>query len=159
MIDADWSVLELEGVMPALSRAARNVARRYPGTDLDDLLQDAALMAATRADLVRGWVAHGQLHHLYTDVMRDLEDDVRTQAQRGERSLDAMLEGWRSGEGGVERELADGDGPPPRQRIRNGEYGGKMLGLRWAAPHGAAGGLVATNSPSANPKATSERIR
>lgn len=142
MIDADWSVLELEGVMLTLSGAARNVARRYHA-DLDDLLQDAALMAATRADLVRGWVAHGHLHHLYTDVMRDLEDAVRTQAQRGERSLEAMLEGRRGDESGAERELADGDGPPPRQRIRNGEYGGKMLGLRWAAPHGSAGGPVA----------------
>lgn len=140
--NADWSVLRLPGVMEALGRAARHVASRYDSAEVDDLLQEAVIIAASRADWVREQVEAGYLKRLTLDIGHDLENPLTTERRRGGTSLDAMLEA--SAEDGAEGELADGDDVPQRQRIRTGEYGGKMAGLRWAAPNGSAGGRVTT---------------
>lgn len=138
----DWDVLREEGVTQALSRAARKVVARHESAELADLLQEGAIWLATRHEEVRGYLDEGRQDWLVQALFRALGDKVKTETRRGNVSLDAMLEGRQGDEDGADQELADGEAPPPRQRVRNGEYGGKMMGLRWAAPYGSAGGPV-----------------
>ncbi|MEV0437813.1 hypothetical protein AB0I84_00645 [Streptomyces spectabilis] len=88
---ADWSVItrETEGIA---GRAARRVADGY-GTRLtmeyDDAFQEALLLLATKADMVRGCLADpelgpGVLHHR---LVLDLTDQVKTQARHRARHV------------------------------------------------------------------------
>ncbi|MFE7480048.1 hypothetical protein [Streptomyces sp. NPDC057552] len=82
---ADWTVIDHETVGIA-SRAARRIADGY-GTRLtmeyDDALQEALLLLATKADMVRTCLTDpqlgpGVLHHR---LVLDLTDMIKTQAR------------------------------------------------------------------------------
>ncbi|MFY1686303.1 hypothetical protein [Plantactinospora sp. WMMB782] len=139
----EWTFVEESPEAHSIAgRAARKVADRY-GSDEADLYQEALILLAVKAGWVREELAAGHVNHVFTDVARDLEDQVRTEARRPQSvSYDAMRDGQRDEEESVGIELADGDVPLPPTRVRNGEYAGMMMGLRWAAPTGSAGGRI-----------------
>jgi DNA-directed RNA polymerase specialized sigma24 family protein len=82
MSNIDWTILEGEGVMDAVERAAREVARSYPTFEAEDLAQDACLLVALRPDEYR--VDLGVLHFR---LVRDLIDQVKTEAKYRSKSV------------------------------------------------------------------------
>ncbi|MEV7282625.1 hypothetical protein [Streptomyces sp. NPDC093111] len=87
----DWSVITRETAGIA-GRAARRVADGYGSRltmEYDDAFQEALLLLATKADMVRGCLADpelgpGVLHHR---LVRDLTDQVKTQARHRARHV------------------------------------------------------------------------
>lgn len=92
---ADWSVLEIDGVMGVCENAARQVSRNYGGAEYDDVLQDAYLIVATKhnvAALLEEFDSPlGILMHRLT---QDLINKVTPESKRRSRtvSYDALLD-------------------------------------------------------------------
>jgi hypothetical protein len=88
--EADWSVLDIDGVADIAHSAAARVAGQYRHTtEYDDLLQDARIRLAQTAGDVRVYVTDpdkglGLLHH---HLWCDLVDSVKTDARRRSRHV------------------------------------------------------------------------
>ena len=79
-----------------IDRAARKVARnpKYrQATELDDLVQEAQILVATKPEL---WAVLDSEGLLYLRLVNDLIDLVKTPAKRQDRtvSLDELLDGY-----------------------------------------------------------------
>lgn len=84
----DWTVLELDDVQEIASRAARKVATEYARlVDLDDQRQDALILLATNAELVREHIAAGTLGRLHHWLWCRLVDAARTVARRANQTI------------------------------------------------------------------------
>jgi hypothetical protein len=84
----DWAVLELEGVGRAVERAARSVATSPTYGqffDMDDLHQEARILAVKHAGAVRAYVCDGELGRLEHALHMDLIDMVRPRVARAVR--------------------------------------------------------------------------
>ena len=110
-IEADWGVLELEGVMSVAESATRKVSDRWSAVEYEDLLQEAYVLLASKSFEVRELLANGtgMLHHwLWCDLTnlaeklnRHSSTVVKTRDASGKvtetlvlpTSYDAVLEG------------------------------------------------------------------
>lgn len=93
---ADWSVLEIDGVMKVAENAARKVARQWaPSFELEDVTQDAYLILSTKADEARAVLEEGGLGRLGHWLWCDLQDAARKANRRSHlnTSYDAIVEG------------------------------------------------------------------
>ena len=96
MSDADWSILKIPGVTEVVERAARKVADKWaPLLDFDDLVQEACVILATKADEARGELAKQGLGSLHQWLWCDLTDIARSEnrKRRLDISRDEILEG------------------------------------------------------------------
>lgn len=96
--NSGWDVLEIEGVMQVARKAAARVASEYEGTiERDDAEQEAAILLATKADMVREVLGNPELGLgvLYRRLVQDLTDLVKTEAKR--RSKHVSYESAREG--------------------------------------------------------------
>lgn len=101
---ADWSVLTPD-VMTLAGRAARRMADGYEERltmEYDDAFQEAALILATKPEMVRECLAHQELGLgvLYHRLLLDLTDQIKTQARHRARhvSYEAACERVGAGE-------------------------------------------------------------
>ncbi len=84
----DWTVLELDGIPEIAHRAARKVAAEYAGlVDADDQRQDALILLATNAELVREHLAAGTLGRLHRWLWCRLVDKARPIARRANQTI------------------------------------------------------------------------
>lgn len=95
----DWTVIDLPGVRSKARLAANSVASSTGAQSLmgaDDLFQEALILCATNADKVRGYVAPGELGHLYTWLKNRVMNTVRTEVARSSRSIsyEVARESW-----------------------------------------------------------------
>lgn len=92
----DWEPLGIPGMVDVIERAAAECHRIYPNTtEFEDLVQDAVILVATKADLrecVEGTVQLGLLHHR---LLCDLKDGAKTLDKHlGSRlSFERLVEG------------------------------------------------------------------
>ena len=92
---ADWSVLNLPGVMTAATNAARTIAYNHRGlTEFDDQRQEALIYVATHADEVRQYVVGRQLGGLNNRVQSRLAKKLETTVRRTQKqcSFEGLLE-------------------------------------------------------------------
>ncbi|WP_405056937.1 hypothetical protein OG474_29890 [Kribbella sp. NBC_01505] len=95
-LNVDWEVLSVDGVTDVITQAARSISKneRYRhAVEIEDLEQDAHILAATKTDLQE--VAYegsmGLLHHRLT---YDLKNQYATRAKHQDNlvSYDELLE-------------------------------------------------------------------
>ncbi|MEU7905911.1 hypothetical protein [Actinoplanes sp. NPDC049118] len=85
---ADWTVLELIGIRDIAVRAAHSVASEYRGiTDVEDLYQDALILCASNAELIRGHYDSDNRGLVFTWLRHRLVDAVRPEAYRRNRTI------------------------------------------------------------------------
>jgi phage shock protein A len=92
----DWSILAEKGVEGILQRAARKAADQYGLTlEYEDAYQEAAFIAATRANQARAALAKGE-GLFYRWVGQRLRDKVLTEAKHRTQhtSYEANLEAF-----------------------------------------------------------------
>jgi hypothetical protein len=78
----DWSVLDMPGVIEIAEQAARKISEQYELTfEYDDAYQEALLILASKADMVREQVVGGHLGQLQFRLCQDLTDKVKTEAK------------------------------------------------------------------------------
>ncbi len=88
MCDADWSLLDREGVDDIARRAAGMVVGQYgEAFDVDDLHQDARILIATNPQVVKSYLDDNSEGYLSRWLVHRLTDSVRTQARRNENTI------------------------------------------------------------------------
>jgi hypothetical protein len=89
---ADWTVLDIPGVRDIATKAANSVATEYANVvDFDDQHQDALILLATHAELIRGHRDSGNLGLVYRWLWCRLVDRVRPEAYRSNRTIRSGL--------------------------------------------------------------------
>jgi len=96
----DWTVIEHDSVQLVARQAASKVARNSGGVlEYDDLYQDALIILASRAEVVRDYLSDPATaeRHLNKWLWSRLEDKARTHKARAARneSYEALLDRYR----------------------------------------------------------------
>jgi DNA-directed RNA polymerase specialized sigma24 family protein len=96
----DWSVFDDPEVLQVVRKVAAKAAYRYGFVEAEDIVQEASLMVASRADLIEA-VETGELgllhHRLWCDVVDSLKGAASTEAEDAEEhhaSLNDTVNGW-----------------------------------------------------------------
>jgi DNA-directed RNA polymerase specialized sigma24 family protein len=95
---ADWTVLTPD-VMAKARLVANSVASSTNAQSLmdgDDLYQEALLLCATNASVIRDYITQGELGHLYTWLRGRVTNTVRTEVARSSKSIsfEAAVKAW-----------------------------------------------------------------
>lgn len=84
-VSADWSILDEEGVVEIAESAARKVARKYQAADVEDLLQQAYIILATKTAEMRAALEGGK-SHLFRVLWQDLTNLAKVQQDKANRN-------------------------------------------------------------------------
>lgn len=90
-IEADWSVLEIEGVTDVAEAAARKVADQWSVVEYEDLLQEAYIILASKPFEVREVLAKGTglLHHWLWCDLTNLAEKLNRRSSTVVKTRDA----------------------------------------------------------------------
>ena len=90
METADWAVLLIPGIAELADRAARSVAAERQGiTEYDDMHQEARILLARKARMIRECLADAGLGRgvVYYRLRQDLVDHLKTDVSRSNRHV------------------------------------------------------------------------
>jgi predicted DNA-binding protein (UPF0251 family) len=83
--DAAWTALSVEGVEDVIDQSVRRFAREYEFIEVEDWMQDARILVATRPDLLDCLTGDVELGMLQYRLERDLFDRVRVEREQRKR--------------------------------------------------------------------------
>lgn len=86
--NADWTVLQLDGVADVAQKAASKVAAKFINViDYDDLHQDAVIILASHRDTVQGYIDRDELGYLFHWLWCDLTNIANREATKKNRQI------------------------------------------------------------------------
>ncbi len=96
--EADWTILEIDGIEETVRKAARKVAGQYDAVEFEDMVQEGLIRLATHAPEVRRVVTDGGLGGVHHWVWCDLTNIADRHARRTNRNVSHEMLLERAGE-------------------------------------------------------------